>query len=362
MLVRQLRLYRSNLRGCHTAVLFAAIVSLAVLVCAGRPVFAVNTGFLPGDACFGSALSQETLAQFDADQPVVFPYSPGAGMGGLCGYAGYWHLAVPNLTKETKANLQELYRHLREFEPAVFQIWQDENGNEHRRETNPYRVFIYHKDYDVAGGIGLKFNESWMSLIHYKTRKPISGAYSPYVTDYRAVARDWERGPQVPALPINERHAQPWWGPQIEEPVSIDAAKIQILVLPDDLHPSFAWGSNSSPEEQPRGYDDEMDGRYFYRVTDEGVTRCHWNSPNDFVEEPWPIEPVRKQAAQIQEVIKTLDRANTDTYGIDDEELSAELRKSLDKLRDKTDSLIEEFKEFVREIKPEATPEAGISR
>ena len=331
--------------------LLLTAVVVALTLSGGTPASAIITGFLPGDACFGSTLSGERLAQFDSDKPVIFPYRHGAGAYAGCGYSGYWTLSVSDMSEQVKANLKKLYQHLREFKPALVEVSNDAKGNELRRETNGFMILIYNKDYDLADGIGLKFNEAWMKLVEYRTEKLLRGAYWPYVTDYRAVARDWERATQNGTLRINEKDARPWWGPRVEEPVSIDADKIQILVLPEGLHPSFAWGSNSLPEEF-EDIDDKVDNRHFYRVTSTGVSRCHYGAADELIVEPWPLGQRRRHAVQVEQLGKALGRASLETYGIDEDQLMpVDLRTKLDELRDDIDSLNEKLEAYSESLK-----------
>jgi len=331
----------------RTAVTLLLTVIAISILSPSNAALALTIGFLPGDACYGSRLSQKTLAQFGTDGQIVFPYSSGVGLAAGCGYAGYWNLAVGNMPKSMTARLHQVYWHLREFDPPVFEIRRDKAGNERRREMNAYRVFIYDKDYDLGDGIGLKFNEDWMHLIRHDTRKPYrAAAYSPYVTAYNAIARDWDRAPRIPPLQINEKDALPLWGPRIEEPLSIDAARIQILILPDGLHASFAEAMNASPEEELED-DYKIDSRYFYRVTDEGVTRCHWNSMHELVEEAWPIDPAileaRERSADFDDAVEDIERAYTETFGIDDDALPVEVRRKLERLREDAESLLDDL-------------------
>jgi len=334
-------------------------IAFVLLITANR-AFAIITGFLPGDACFGTSLSEATLSQFDSQEPVVFDYRTGQGALAGCGYSGYWKLAVRDMPEEMKANLRSLYWELRKYDPQQIEIRKVADGSEQRREANPHMLMIYNKDYDLGQGIGLKLNESWMNLESADPKIPAQpGLYWPYITDYRAVARDWSRGPQVSGLAINEADARPLWGPRIEEPVSVHANQIQILVLPERLYTSFAFGSSHSSDipwdELPLDVDisavlSAVNEAHFYRVTSAGVSRCHYG--DRFVEQPWPLTPNDAQAESIDQVVESLDRAGTDTFSLDDEQaLPAEVQKQLDELREKLDALQEKLSEFSRSLK-----------
>jgi hypothetical protein len=336
-------------------------IAFTLLITANR-AFAIITGFLPGDACFGTSLSEATLSQFDSPNAVVFDYRPGEGAPALCGYAGYWKLAVREMPEEMKENLRKLYHELREYDPQQIQVSKNADGNEQRLETNPFQLFVYNKDYDLRQGIGLKFNEAWMKLDMQKYDKPTTGAYWPYVTDHEAVASDWEGSARVPGLAINEADARPWWGDRLETPVSIDADRIQILVLPEQLYKSFALGSGHWRDvpwdELPLELElDAVIEPHFYRVTSEGVTRCHYG--DGFVEEPWPLTPAQMQAEKIEKIIGALDRAATETFSFGDEQpLPAEVQQDLYELREKMDALQEKLTELSESLKqqPAASP------
>lgn len=347
----------------------ATILAAIVLLFPGNPVFAVITGFLPGDACFGSSLSAETLSQFESPEPVIFEYRTGEGAWAGCGYAGYWKLAVRDMPDDMKSNLRKLYGELRKRDPQQIEVSKDVKGNERRREANPYMLLIYNKDYDLQQGIGLKLNEEWMKLTMQKHDKPKRGAYWPYVTDYRAVARDWERGSLVPGLTINEADARPWWGDRIDSPLSVQADQIQIIVLPERLYTSFAFGSSHSSDipwdELPRDLNLDISGvlsavnePHFYRVTSEGVSECHYGE--GFVEEPWPLPPALEQANQIEELANTLDRAGTNTFGFDNEQsLPEDVQAQLNDLRVKLDELQEKLTDIADGLRQQpATDEA----
>lgn len=351
-------------RRCLAASINAGLsVALAaiVLLVSGNRASAIITGFLPGDACFGSTMSEGTLSQFDTEGPVVFDYRPGEGELALCGYSGYWKLAVVGMPDEMKANLRKLYRELRDSDPQQIEIRKSADGSEQRLETNPYLLLIYDKDYDLSQGIGLKFNEAWMKLDTQKYNTPTTGAYWPYVTDHEAVAHDWEGGARVPGLAINEADARPWWGDRIETPISVDANRIQILVLPERLHKSFALGSGHWRDvpwdELPLELDiSAVIEPHFYRVTTEGVTRCHYG--DGFVEESWPITPADEQAAQIEAVAESLNRAGSDTFSIEAEEVAvpADIAAELNELRDKLDALQQKLNDFAESLRQSPRP------
>lgn len=339
------------LHGQHQAIL--RVVSVVVILAFANCTQAIITGFLPGDACWGSGLTQATIDRFQTDKPVEFPYRRGAGHLAGCGYSGYWNLEVRGMPESMKSALAAVYEEVRDYDSAKFTISKDEDGTERRHEINPVTIMIYNKDYDLRQGIGLKFNEHWMKLVEYKRGSEYPGFYSPYVTSYRAVSRDWEISPKVPGLKLNEQDAKPWWGPRIDAAISVNADQVQILVLPDGVSEAFAMAAERSDDEQLHG--EEMIERYFYRITVGGATRCHWENGNDLILESWPIDEAvhesRERARVVDEVIESLDRAVTDVYGIDETSLPADLQLRLEELRESTGSLIDLFKDFNDSIK-----------
>jgi len=303
---------------------------------------AVNTGFLPGDACFGSQLSFELLDQFNESDSVTFEYRGGAGAFMACGYAGYWNLTIDDMSDKMKTDLRRVYKALREeYASADFTIWQDDNGGETRHERNPFSVVIYNKSYDVSLGIGLKLNEDWMDLIQRSNGRPALGAYSPFITDYRAIAKDWRLGPIVSGLKIKEADAKPFHGARIEEPVSIESKQIQILIFPDQMPMEFAFGAFVSEE----------DGGFFYRVTEDGIQRCHWNRYNDFVSQPWPLNATAEQLLVLENVVEAVEQTDEAVMALDGTGLSEQHQRQIEALSDKTDQLLDSFESLRDELR-----------
>ena len=191
----------------------------------------------------------------------------------------------------------------------------------------------------------MKLNENWMKLVDRRKKRHTRGAYSPYGTDHRVVARDWEISEQVKGLPINEVDAKPWWEPKVKDGVTINADRIQILVLPEGMKTSFALARYAGEEE------DEYEPSFFYRVTEDGISQCWWDRHNSLVEVPWSPDPEAQakvyQIFAIDELLHSLSETQSNaSLGIDEAQLPAELQEALDGLYDDTSDLAEQLEEF----------------
>lgn len=342
---------------------FLLLTGALILAVASPGAHAVNTGFLPGDACFASRLNQQQVESMEAGNDVSFSYRRGKGYFTGCGYAGYWNLVVRDMSDDMRQRLAAVYRYMREnFESAEFRLSENDEGGIDRHETNPLVTVIYNKDYDVDLGIGLKLNENWMKLVNYRKKtESNSGAYEPWCTHYQVVARDWKTGPSVPGLQINETDARPWWGPRLDEPITVQSDRIQILILSEPINDAFALGRNFTVAEFESRR--ESPERFFFRITEEKTSLCYWNDKSELVEEAWPaserMNAIREDLEMVEELLESLNE-NSIIREFLSSEPSEALLKEMDALPEQYLELEERY-EAIRDLLKEAAAAESAS-
>lgn len=211
---------------------------LTLLMAAGRPALAVNTGYLPGDCVYHFELSKSLIQELQLekrepvrlwyDNPDWVPYS-------LCGYAGYWALDGREFHKDLKQNLVDAYRSYRKREPVRFRVTVDEEtGNETRVEMNPLSALIYNADFDFHQyGLFIKYNENWPqeSIEWGWSAKGVKvGKYFPFINSPDSIMTEWlhaaEVRPLSVGLPVNLEETV---GPQCTRFMSLTGPMMLVL-------------------------------------------------------------------------------------------------------------------------------------
>lgn len=249
------------------------------------PVFAVNLSFMPGDSFFHDLLTEELLGTA-SEKGIRLRYSGVPGEGGFCGYAGFIDLQITGNTTTLSRHLRTLYKSLRKYYSKELRV----NDDGTMTETNGFHLFIYNADIKWSKGyasqrLGIKYNESWANLpdsaIQSKTRKlgiahVKAHKYDTFVKVPDAIIHDWKYGKEFKELDVKVPEGIGWGitGPRIKATVSIDAAKIQIVLVPEsNLKPYF--------QQKPK-YE-------FYSVTNDGI-RVHQFKGEDVVTKDWKPE------------------------------------------------------------------------
>lgn len=153
-----------------------------------------NNAFLPGDAFFSTALTEEKLADFEDGNTDVLSltYERLNNDFMACGNLGYFSLKITEVDARFRRNFINAYRKVRGRKGSVFRK-NRRDGEVELIEWNPVVALVYNKG-EVAEPIGLKFNEDWKEQGH--------GAYSGFLDDGFSILQDWKRGEKVPALKL----------------------------------------------------------------------------------------------------------------------------------------------------------------
>ena len=240
---------------------------------------------MPGDAFFHSELTESSLVEA-SDAGIRLKYSHVPVSGGLGGYAGFEFLVVTGDTTALRQHLRILYDSLRVDYPKEVRVNRDGSTT----ELNGFHVFVYNADVKWSVGfssqrLGVKYNESWLDLpssaFESETRQLGFGptkahSYTTFVNMSDAVVHDWKYGKEIEGLAVGVPEGVGWGitGPPIAASVSIVAARVQIVVIPEsNLKPYFLLRR----------------GHPFYTVTNRGV-RLNCFKGEDVVSEEWHPE------------------------------------------------------------------------
>lgn len=189
------------------------------------------------------------------------------------------------------AALRRVYAELRRYDPKVVRFDVDDQGKEIATEINGFHLFVYNRDVQwKIQHIGLKYNEHWVeppaaakvpsndrppSFLGEPVVPPPVIMYESFLANYAAVVEDWKNAGRFPELKVEVPKGIGWalGGPEIIDPVSVDAKDIQLVVCSDDdLKLCFR-----------RAKDTE-----FFVVTIEGAKRFTWTKKG-LVNEDFPL-------------------------------------------------------------------------
>lgn len=276
---------------------YQTIRCAVLLVASGLGAFAcaVNPEFMPGDAFFHSILTKQSLSSF-GDERIAIEYSYPGHTATFCGYAGFNKLAITGNTAPLADRIKQVYNALRISFPREVSI--DADGEQ--TELNGFHLFVYPKEFEWSQSlvVGVKYNEEWKSLpdegLDSKSREwgpPIThvGRYTSFLHAAEAVVHDWRYGPEVPGLPVTYEPGTGWGipGPPLEAVAKIDVAKVQVLIVPENLDDVFGWMAGVTDFDS----DCPSEGGYFsfYAVTTDGVTKYHSGSWGEDEGESWGL-------------------------------------------------------------------------
>jgi hypothetical protein len=255
------------------------IVAAALIWSALAPfAAAVNLAFMPGDAFFGATLTEslvDTLPTQDASILLEYRYRYRLEDGTFGGYAGFHRLRIKESSLGITGNLQKLYRYLRRDFAKEVRIEIDQSGNRIETEINPFDLLVYNREVDWKNQrLALKYNEDWRQLPESAVKGPPrwnyfggkgvrAERYLSYLPIYEAVIDDWKHAAEVAPLRVQVPENVAWGiaGPEIDEPVVIQADAVQLIILPsDDL----------------KAYFHETEQFTFYSITEDGVHELSW--------------------------------------------------------------------------------------
>lgn len=286
------------MRTHHTlSIIGVPIVTMWLVGFVAHAAVQANVAFMPGDAFFHAKLTSDFVESLPKDGGnLTLVYSPVPMAGGFGGYAGFERMEIKGVPARMTSALRGLYRKLRRDYAKIVRVNVDANGKEVAKETNGFHLFVYNRDvkwklewHDQK--IGIKYNEHWTDLppeaITPSESRP-SGffggpaiEYESFIETYAAVVEDWENARRFPELKVDIPKGIPWGltGPEIMEPVSVDAKNIQLVICPDDSLKLYFQ----------RKRDVE-----FFAVTVEGVKRFTWTKEG-LVSEKYADEDGKKK-------------------------------------------------------------------
>jgi hypothetical protein len=255
-----------------------------VLICvtaSASPCWAVNPGFIPGDALFHSVLTEDylqTLRPASGTLELNYIY-PEPMM--FCGYGGFDRLTVRKCPPALYDGLRRAYRAARKDYPKLVQVFEESDGRKHSVEFNGLGLFVCNKNCDWnTQKIGLKYNEHWFDFPINSPRPkfgwldPGTGRmnipayrYVSFLSGAEAVVEDWQNGPRIPGLAVQLPEAKGWEfaGPKIEAPIVANAEDVELVVTCDPVDDYFR----------------QKDGAAFYVVRTSGVRKMQWQLSDD---------------------------------------------------------------------------------
>ncbi|QDT52072.1 hypothetical protein Pan44_00800 [Caulifigura coniformis] len=253
---------------------------------------ATNPGFLPGDCCFLTNLTQEKVKDLQNSNSPTFSYKvPDPLSMAFCGYSGYWRLEIPDMPQAQRAALKAAYESAREFQPReLTELKDSETGRLEVIESNPLRVLVVNRDFDFKRyGVLGKYNEAW-------PKESLAGAggffgggsgstparsYVPIVQNAEIVIQEWYHGSEV--APLAVELPAPLEATVGGKPV-LQPAKakkpLRFIVLPERFE------SYVKPEDGTSLYvvDDDV-VEYRYHPGDRWLKAADWEKKQDGVEE-----------------------------------------------------------------------------
>lgn len=261
--------------------IYSAIVACLLVA---SPALATNRGFMPGDACFHSILTQDRLAALTESADATFPFvRPKDEQFAFCGYAGYWSLQLPPNSDSLVTNLNKLYKELRRYSPRELREHVNADGKTIQSETNGFHIFIYNHDFDpLKYNIALRYNETWSEDESSFGPHPRITRLESCVIDRVAFSNDWRDAKAVPPLrakcpqiPDQEKRMKMGMGnKRIDDPV-VATDQVQVII---------------TPVSDFRRYIHRRNGVTFYSVTNAGVKQ-YTVKKGKWVVSDWSPEP-----------------------------------------------------------------------
>lgn len=195
--------------------LCAYLTFLVLIGCCGlNSASATNIFFLPGDAVFHAALSEEGVVAIESGKALRFQYArPSYAEAYGCGFVGYRELECPDLSEEFRTHLAGACRELRKTYPRQIVTVESSDPLQQRTyESNPIHVLIYNATYDWKGdGLYLKFNEDWPTQAGQPGMAGFGGGYmgpqkardyEPFLRDAKSLMREWRDAADIPRLDV----------------------------------------------------------------------------------------------------------------------------------------------------------------
>jgi hypothetical protein len=228
------------------------IVTTWFLCLVGHATAHANIAFMPGDAFFHAELTTAVTKGLQGNGgKVILSYSHAPLSGGFGGYAGFERVEITNVPIRMTSALRSVYADLRQEYPEIVRVQLDAEGNEVNRDTSGFHLFVYNRNVKWRlewndQKIGIKYNEHWNDLPDLAIT-PTEGRpsgfgrvpaieYASFIQTYAAVVEDWRNARRFDELKVAVPSGIPWGltGPEIMEPVSVDANDVQLVVCPDD--------------------------------------------------------------------------------------------------------------------------------
>jgi hypothetical protein len=246
---------------------------------------ACNPGFIPGDACFHSILTDDFLTQLRAGGKVMqLHYAYPEPLVG-CGYTGFAHLEIRNCPPSLHVSLEKVYRAVRKTHPKLVRILDDRGSGDRGIEINGLDLFVYNKEVDwKSEKIGLKYNEhwydfpvdpallknrgGWLSTNKDSDRMAIACyRYVSFLPGLEAVAEDWQYSSRFAGLAVRVPNVNDWGlgGPEIESPVTANAEDVQLVVTCEPLDDYFRRKADTT----------------FYVIRTTGIRELQWRLSDD---------------------------------------------------------------------------------
>ncbi|HEY0984116.1 hypothetical protein [Schlesneria sp.] len=198
-----------------------------------QPAIAEEWRFLPGDAFFESALTQELadmMTVHEDGDTLSLRYHTHARVALEAGCAV---LEIKRIGLKRRKLLACLYKMLRKQQAPIFEITTNERG-ELRRELNGMALLVYNKTFDYQRyAIGLRYNEDWAEEgAMFSTLPEFVNYYISEDLTPSCVIEDWRNSRHVPPLKVtfpplldkNLREAQ-------FSPLTVDASEVIFVVV-----------------------------------------------------------------------------------------------------------------------------------
>lgn len=229
------------------------------LICAGmlalqlssRAAPAVNSGFIPGDAMFQSALSANLADSFDPKSgKITLPFVTPFQSATLGGYVGFQRCEIESMSPEQIERLKSLYKELRQSTWHRRHVVEDvqKDGTIKLLEQNPFYLLVCTSELDIRKHhLGLRYNEDWMQTIQLlqvfgNGTTPHPGRYQSLLRGEEFIIADWQEAIRVPGLKHQFEEGAAWdfVGPPQPVPVRFQAADVALFIVDSDELLEFA--------------------------------------------------------------------------------------------------------------------------
>ena len=255
------------------------VATVMIIALQPRSTTAQNLSFMPGDAFFAFSLTEDTATELaeDADHVVLQYATPLCNFGG---YAGFSALKIEGTQAQFVRDLQRVYRKHRTLVRKIIAIEQLDDGTRHEAEMNAPLALVYNRDVDwTKQRMALKYNEDWPCLpdtAYVGAGRNLDGdlfsraeVYQPLMCSFDSVVEDWRNAKRYRALDARVPKGVAWGKAHrpIEEPIIVDADRVQIIVLTSEIIHDFFSREDVS----------------FYQVTTTGTHICRWNAEDGHI-------------------------------------------------------------------------------